>query len=171
MVRLFSTTLILLGFTVGPLSTSEADQQGIEFFEKRIRPVLVRHCYKCHSRQAAEVQAGLLLDTRVGIRQGGDSGAVVVPGHAAASRLILALRYRGPEMPPDGKLPKAVIADFERWVKIGAPDPRNKPDPLQAGTTDCHGLCGRRYSPSMCELPSDNDGGYLTHTRTKGVTA
>jgi len=133
LVRLLSATLILLGFTVGPLSALEADQQGIEFFEKRIRPVLVRHCYKYHSQQTAEVQVGLLLDTRVGIRQGGNSGAFVVPGQAAASRLILALRYRGPEMPPDGKLPKAVIADFERWVKIGAPDPRNKPDPFAGG--------------------------------------
>jgi hypothetical protein len=101
------------------------DPKGIEFFEKRIRPVLVTHCYECHSQGAKAVKGNLLLDTREGIRQGGDTGAAVVPGKVAASLLIGALKYDGFEMPPKGKLPDAVIADFEKWIELGAPDPRD----------------------------------------------
>ncbi len=94
------------------------------FFETKIRPVLVTHCYSCHSTQAPKVKGGLLLDTRAGIRKGGDSGPAVVPGQLDQSLLLTALRYEGPQMPPKGQLPAAVIADFEKWVALGAPDPR-----------------------------------------------
>lgn len=99
------------------------DAAGIEFFEKRIRPVLVTHCYECHSA-GKKKQGGLLLDSRAAIRRGGDSGPGVVPGKPGESQLIDALRYESFEMPPKGKLSKAVIADFVKWIRIGAPDPR-----------------------------------------------
>ena len=99
------------------------DDAGIDFFEKRIRPVLAEHCYECHAA-GKKRQGGLLLDTRAGIRRGGDSGEAVVPGKPSDSLLLSALRYDSFEMPPKGRLPKQVIADFEKWIRLGAPDPR-----------------------------------------------
>jgi hypothetical protein len=113
---------------------------GVEFFEKKIRPVLVEHCYQCHSADAKKnkkLKAGLLLDTRDGLLKGGDSGPAVVPGKAQDSLLLKVLRHSGDtKMPPKGKLPDAVIADFETWVKIGAPDPRVGDAPLAAKEID-----------------------------------
>src|SRR5438067_13572051 len=90
---------------------SPLDPKAIEFFEKKIRPLLAEHCYACHSTNAAaqkKLKGGLLLDTRDGVRAGGDSGRIVVPGKPADSLLIEALRYDGDlKMPPKGKLPAA----------------------------------------------------------------
>ncbi|MCG8650674.1 MAG: xanthan lyase, partial [Pirellulales bacterium] len=98
---------------------------SVEFFENRIRPVLVKHCYECHSAEADEVGGSLVLDSSTGMLQGGDSGPVIQPGDAQASILISALRYESTEMPPQGQLPDRVIKDFERWVSAGAIDPRS----------------------------------------------
>ena len=98
--------------------------EQIEFFEQKIRPVLVKHCYQCHSAAAKKVQGGLLLDSRAATLKGGDSGPAVVPEQIEESLLIAALRQESFEMPPKGKLPAAVVADFVKWVKMGAPDPR-----------------------------------------------
>jgi Protein of unknown function (DUF1553)/Protein of unknown function (DUF1549)/Planctomycete cytochrome C len=110
---------------------SAADPAGVEFFEKKIRPVLTEHCYKCHSAEASQankLKGGLLLDDRDGLLKGGESGPAIVPGDPKKSLLIRALGHDGdPRMPPKGKLPDAVIADFETWVKSGAPDPRTAP--------------------------------------------
>ncbi len=100
------------------------------FFESRIRPVLVESCYGCHSQEAGKSKGGLLLDTREGIRTGGDTGPAVVPGDLEKSLLIGAIRWHDPDtgMPPEnkgGKLADSVIADFETWVRGGAPDPRD----------------------------------------------
>ena len=108
---------------------NKPDPKGVEFFENKIRPVLVAHCYSCHSADAAKgnkLKAGLALDTRDGLRKGGETGPAVVPGKPDQSLLVKTMRYAAdaPEMPPKGKLPDAVIADFEAWVKMGAPDPR-----------------------------------------------
>src|SRR5437899_2329443 len=99
--------------------------EQIEFFEKKIRPVLVNHCYKCHSASAKKVRSGLLLDSRDGIRNGGERGPAVVPSDPAASLLLKALRYEELQMPPGGKLPAPVIEDFATWIKQGAVDPRD----------------------------------------------
>jgi hypothetical protein len=96
----------------------------VDFFEKRIRPVLARHCYRCHSAGAKKLRAGLLLDSRDGLRRGGDSGPAVVPGDPAASLLFRALRYEEYQMPPAGKLPARVVADFKTWIRQGAAYPR-----------------------------------------------
>jgi len=100
--------------------------ESFDFFEKKIRPVLVEKCYSCHSADAKKVRGGLLLDTRDGLRKGGDTGPSVVPGDAAKSLILKALRYQdGLDMPPSGRLPDAVAKDFEQWIKDGAADPRD----------------------------------------------
>ena len=104
------------------------DREGIDFFERKIRPVLVERCYGCHSAEAAEekkLKAGLLLDTRAGIRQGGETGPAVVPREPDKSELIAAIMHESFEMPPDGKLADDVIADFRKGIEMGAPDPRD----------------------------------------------
>ncbi len=101
-----------------------ADQ--LTFFEARIRPLLVKHCYECHSSESEELQGGLLVDSRPTLRRGGDNGPAVVPGDADASLIMQAVRYEnGMEMPPDAKLSAAEIADLEQWVTSGAADPRS----------------------------------------------
>jgi hypothetical protein len=109
------------------LLTSGARGDGVEFFEKKVRPVLVEHCYQCHSGQAKKKRGGLLLDSREGLRKGGDTGPAVVPGKPGESLLLRAVRHSDDmlKMPPKGKLPDAVVADLEAWVKMGAPDPRD----------------------------------------------
>ncbi|MGK0189959.1 MAG: hypothetical protein ACI9R3_005778 [Verrucomicrobiales bacterium] len=99
------------------------------FFESKIRPVLVAHCYKCHSFEGGKSKGGLLLDTRDGIRKGGDSGSAVVPGKVDESLLVAAISHAQPdlEMPPKKpKLSAAVIADFKKWIAAGAADPRTE---------------------------------------------
>ncbi len=98
------------------------------FFEKEVRPLLVAKCYECHSGEdGAEPDGGLLLDSRAGWMQGGDSGAAITPGNPDASLLIKAINYQDSElsMPPDGKLSDQEIGVLTRWIKMGAPDPRD----------------------------------------------
>ena len=96
-----------------------------EFFERKIRPVLVESCYECHSSGAKKIKGGLVLDSRAGVQKGGDTGPAITPGDPEASLLIQAIRHTDPELTmPKQKLPAQVIADFEAWVKMGAPDPR-----------------------------------------------
>src|SRR3954454_6038488 len=107
------------------------DPDGVAFFEAKIRPVLVERCYSCHSCAARRPKGGLRLDSRESMRQGGNSGPAVVPGNLQESLLILAIEQEDEafQMPPRGKLPEPVIADFRRWVEMGAPDPRLAPTP------------------------------------------
>ena len=96
----------------------------IEFFEKSVRPILVEHCYECHSSR--EVSGGLRLDDREAVRRGGDSGPAIRPGNSERSLLIEAVRYgnRDLQMPPKNSLTDEQIATLETWVSMGAPDPR-----------------------------------------------
>jgi hypothetical protein len=98
---------------------------GVEFFEKNIRPVLSSQCYQCHASDAKQIKGGLVLDSRAGIRRGGDSGAAVVPKDLGESLIIDALKHDSFKMPPKGKLPEKVILAFETWIEMGAPDPRD----------------------------------------------
>jgi hypothetical protein len=102
----------------------DATPEQLNFFEKKIRPVLVAHCYECHAANAKKLQGRLLVDSRAGLLAGGESGPAVVPRNVDESLLVSALRYDSFEMPPKGKLPDAVIADFERWIRDGAADSR-----------------------------------------------
>ena len=113
----------------GKVPESVANAAATDFFEAKIRPVLVQHCYKCHSGESTPIQGSLLLDSAVGVRKGGDSGPSVVPGRIEESLLLSAMKYDGLEMPPNKKLPDNVIADFETWIRNGAVDPRNENAP------------------------------------------
>ncbi len=120
-LRLALGLLLAVG---GPARGADA---GVAFFEKKVRPVLVQHCYPCHSAAAKKQKGGLALDSRPALRKGGESGPAVVPGQPEQSRLIRAVRHTDEtlKMPPKAKLPDAVIADLEEWVRMGAPDPRD----------------------------------------------
>ncbi|MBM4114182.1 MAG: DUF1549 domain-containing protein, partial [Phycisphaerae bacterium] len=111
--------------------------EQLRFFESKIRPVLIEHCYGCHSNQVARPKAGLLLDTRDAMLRGGRGGPAIVPGDPESSPLILAIRYDDSDlaMPPKGALPESVVADFVEWVRQGAPDPRESPT-SRSGTDD-----------------------------------
>ena len=120
------------------LPAVRAQDAGIEFFERKIRPVLVEHCYECHAVSAKKVRGDLLLDSREGVRKGGVSGPAIVLGDPDKSLLIKAVRHAEgvTKMPKKGKLPAAVIADLEAWVKMGAPDPRDKAAGKSANSWD-----------------------------------
>jgi hypothetical protein len=119
-LRALTAALLVLSVS----SAEELSKEHIEFFEKKIRPVLVDHCYECHSAQSEKLKGKLLLDSRDASRKGGETGPAVVPGDPDASLVVQALRYENFEMPPKGKLPAQTIADFEKWIKDGATDPR-----------------------------------------------
>ncbi|MEO8128935.1 MAG: PSD1 and planctomycete cytochrome C domain-containing protein [Bryobacteraceae bacterium] len=105
------------------------------FFETKIRPVLATKCYGCHSSKLKAPMGGLILDTKAGMQKGGALGPILVPGKPGESQLVKALRFTDPQlqMPPTGKLPDTVIADFEQWIASGAVDPR-KDAPTTAST-------------------------------------
>jgi hypothetical protein len=105
--------------------TKPTDEQ-LTFFESRIRPLLVKHCYECHSQEAKDLGGSLLLDSRSGILKGGDTAPPIVPGDPEASLLIKAVRRKDPnlQMPPDEPLSDVEVADLEQWVKMRSPDPR-----------------------------------------------
>ena len=99
------------------------DKQAEEFFEREVRPIFVEHCQSCHGAKKQEMS--LRLDSAEGLRQGSDSGAVVVAGDPINSLLIEAVRYGGDtKMPPKGKLSEKAIASLEKWVKQGAVWPK-----------------------------------------------
>ena len=101
-------------------------EEGHDFFEKRIRPLLEDRCYDCHSTEAGKAKGGLKLDTREGWAKGGESGPAIVPGKPDDSLLITGVRYwdKSFQMPPKHPLPPELVADLIEWVKLGAPDPR-----------------------------------------------
>ncbi|MBX3420050.1 MAG: PSD1 domain-containing protein [Pirellulaceae bacterium] len=104
--------------------TSPPTTEQIKFFETKIRPVLIRECYSCHSNQVGQVRAGLWLDTAQGLLTGGVSGPAIVPGNVDESLLWNAINHIDYAMPPKRKLPEKVLADFRVWIEMGAPDPR-----------------------------------------------
>src|SRR5262245_30715347 len=118
-----STRLVLAGAALIASGAARGDVAGdIEFFERKIRPLLVERCYECHS-EGKKIKAGLRLDHAEGWLRGGDSGPAVVPGNVEQSPLIKAVRYSGVEfeaMPPKSALAAAEVALLEDWVKRGA---------------------------------------------------
>lgn len=113
-----------------PLATSpaqEISQEHLQFFEKNIRPVLIESCYKCHSAESDKVKGGLLLDSKQGAILGGETGDPgVTPGQPHNSSIFTAMTWEDEDMqmPPKQKLPDDVIANFKKWIEMGAPDPR-----------------------------------------------
>ena len=120
---LFATLLL----AASRASAAEFDKKGLDYFESKIRPVLVKNCYQCHSAKAAsegKLKGKLQLDTREGARRGGETGPAVVPGKPNESLLVNALRHEDFEMPPKNKLPDSLVGHFVKWIEMGAPDPR-----------------------------------------------
>ncbi len=104
-------------------ATPEPTPEQVKFFEERVRPILAANCYKCHG---SEQQKGKLrLDLREMALSGGESGAVIVPGHPDKSLLVEAVKWESLEMPPSGKLSEQNIATLAEWIKLGAPMPKD----------------------------------------------
>jgi hypothetical protein len=123
----------LLGLATGTsalFAQAPSDLAQLDFFEKNIRPVLSNSCYECHSQESKSLKGGLMVDTREGLLQGGDSGPALIPGSPEKSLLMTSIRHehKDPDMampPKKEKLSAAVLANFEAWVRMGAPDPRS----------------------------------------------
>lgn len=110
-------------------SLGHCADERIAFFETHIRPVLVERCYECHSSAANKSQGELLLDSRTAMLEGGTSGPALIPNDPNNSLIMEALRYQSLEMPPSGKLDDSLIAKFDQWIRMGAPDPRELSGP------------------------------------------
>ena len=122
-LSLVLVTASVLAATDAPLANDD-----LAFFEKRIRPILVGRCYECHSVESGKSKGGLRVDSREALRRGGDTRPAVVPGNLDKSLLIEAIRYGNQDlkMPPKGRLSEEAVADFETWVRMNAPDPRDE---------------------------------------------
>lgn len=142
----FSVALVaLLGVAV-----CAAQDERIEFFEKKIRPVLEEHCLACHSGKLEEPLGGLRLDSRDAVLRGGGNGPALVAGDPEQSLIVKALGYKDPtlKMPPTGKLPDRTIDDFRHWIAQGAEDPRIAEPKKQASQPSGPGTTiaeGRRW--------------------------
>ncbi|MCA9126808.1 MAG: PSD1 domain-containing protein [Planctomycetales bacterium] len=128
-VTIFETVLALtLAFFASSVTNEccaqELDPEQVKFFETKIRPVLIKECYGCHSNQSGNVRGGLRLDTKTLTHIGGSSGPAIVPGNLDESLLYNAITHQDFIMPPKRQLPAAVIDDFRTWIEMGAPDPR-----------------------------------------------
>ena len=129
------------------LASDPTAEDNRRFFETKIRPLLVKHCYSCHSSQSKPVEGGLRLDSRPGWKQGGDSGIAIVPGSPAKSRLMRAVEYTDEDlaMPPAGVLNKANIQLIREWIARGAPDPRTDSTPVNAKPRPIEWAQARRH--------------------------
>jgi cytochrome c553 len=145
--------------------------QDLQFFETRVRPVLVDRCYKCHSHDADKIKGGLMLDTREGMLHGGDTGPAVDPGKPGDSLIIDAISYKDADlqMPPKGeRLSEQQVADIAEWIRRGAPDPRSL---VAKGSSSTYGGVGRDHwsflpvrrqavpavsDAAWCQTPVDN---------------
>ena len=147
-----------IAFCAGTWHAVAADPttDQIAFFEAKVRPLLVKHCYECHSADAKKLKGSLLLDSKEGWMAGGDSGEVLEPGKPNDSRLVDSVRYtnRDLQMPPKYKLTEAEIAVLESWVTMGAPDPRTGVKIAKASGIDwekgrSHWSCQPVTNPSL----------------------
>lgn len=117
-------------------SAATLPPEQLEFFESKIRPVLASECLECHGME--KQKGGLRLDYRDGWKAGGDTGPAIVPGEPAKSLLLKSIRHEDPDLLMPSKRPKLSdtnIADFEKWIALGAPDPRDQPTALAASVS------------------------------------
>src|SRR5947209_3433259 len=131
--RLAALTLATIAWSSAGLRAGD----DLDFFEKKVRPLLVQNCHSCHSASGKQ-KGGLRLDSRSAILHGGDGGPAVVPGQPERSRLVTAVGYADVDlqMPPKGKLPDAAVADLTEWVRRGAPWPQEDSAKATAGGFD-----------------------------------
>jgi hypothetical protein len=122
--RSIALTLTLCAGSVA--MAAPADDAKIAFFEKNVRPILIKRCYECHSAESGKTKGGLSIDSREAILKGGDSGPALIAGNPEKSHIIESIRYQNQDlqMPPKGAMPAAEVKALEEWVKMGAPDPR-----------------------------------------------
>ncbi|WP_206028746.1 PSD1 and planctomycete cytochrome C domain-containing protein [Thalassoroseus pseudoceratinae] len=145
-----------------------ANSEGVKFFESKIRPIFLKHCYGCHSTQAGKAKGGLKVDTSESLFRGGDSGSALVPRKPDDSLLYQVLLYRDDvsQMPPSGKLPASTVHDIRRWIEMGAPDPRViKPSPAVTSQIDID--AGRNhwaYQSPVHREPNANEGDVWAQT-------
>ena len=138
----------------------ELTTEELKFFESKIRPIFAEYCYKCHSAEE-KIKGGLQLDNRAGLRHGGDSGVVLVPGKPAESLLVTAITWADEdyEMPPKQKLPASAIANIKKWIEMGAPDPRGSEKVVLENSIDIEE--GRKFwsfqKPRRPALPEVKD--------------
>lgn len=166
--RLIAAGLVMLFTTAVRAATSAVDR---DFFESKIRPILAQVCYECHSA-AGKKKGGLLLDSRAGWQAGGETGPVIIPGDASKSLFMQAIRHEKEDlkMPKAGaKLVDGAIADFEKWIDAGAPDPRDKPPSKAelAEATDWKQVLARRKTENWAFRPVGNPP--VPQTRSTGA--
>jgi cytochrome c553 len=161
-----SIALIVFGFSSSNSYAQAVTKEGIVFFEKSVRPLFAKHCYKCHSSSKGEDKGGLILDSQAGWMEGGDSGPAIVPGNLSESILIEAIEQKDPDfaMPPKYKLSSSEIEDLKKWISMGAPDPRDgtpvKPTPSKINIAE-----GRNFwsfqSAKASTLPDVSDKNWI----------
>lgn len=148
------------GLAEEPATDESPGSTGVAFFEAKIRPVLIERCYDCHSAESGSAEGELLVDSRTAIRRGGTRGPAVVPRHPEASLLLSAVMHRHDDlkMPPkEEPLSAEIIADFRKWIDMGAPDPRTSDAP-STGDAWPGGDAAREhwaYQPPQMATPPD----------------
>ncbi len=160
---LFATITVFLSLAIGRPTSAEDSlpAESLDFFESKIRPLLINHCYECHSLESGEASGGLRLDSATASHAGGSHGAAVVPGDLSASTLVKAIEYDDPElqMPPEGKLQAEQIELLKHWIEIGAPDPREETAPKTVSplerdpSTHWAFVAPQRSAPSATNVP------------------
>ena len=147
---------------LAPLHSSAKESlpaEQVEFFEDKIRPLLVEHCYECHDSQNGKMKGGLALNHPGGILAGGDTGPSLVAGDPEKSLIVEAVRYknRDLQMPPKTPLPESAVKDLEKWVQMGAPDPRPEIEDHAKPLEGMSAEEGRKFwsfrAPQAPELP------------------
>lgn len=160
-------TMLLIALGGAPMIGAEPSPAppAEQFFESKVRPILVDNCLKCHG--AAKQKGGLRLDSRAAVLAGGDRGPAIMPDRPEASLLIKAIEYAGDlKMPPSKKLPAGQIADLVRWVKLGAPWPKEEVSgvaPVRHGEFQIteHDRAHWAFQPvKRPALPAVRDGGW-----------
>lgn len=179
-MRLLITSAALAALLAAPVRGSEITNEGRDFFESKIRPVLIAECYDCHGPKKAK--GGLRVDSRDAILQGGDSGPTLVPGDPAKSLLIQSLAHTHEDealhMPKDGaKLDDATLQHFVEWIRMGAPDPRDKPEPVLSAEQSWEQTLAQRkqwwcFQPvKSTPLPEVKDGAWSQHPVDRFILA
>jgi hypothetical protein len=122
----------------GPTGTQTA---AADFFNQKILPVLQQKCFECH-QSGKKMKGGLAMDSRAALFAGGDSGPSLVPGDAAKSLLYIAMTYEDADlqMPPRERLSASVLADFKKWIEMGAPFGPSATPPAMVSAPDNAGF-------------------------------
>lgn len=155
--------LVAVSCGIAPARADEAKPEQVEFFEKKIRPVLAKNCYACHSSATAAPMGGLRVDTRDALLRGGKGGPAVKPGDLSGSSLWQAITYEHSiKMPPSGKLPPEQVADLRTWIEQGAAGPRDETNPKRSGLDLAQGKRFWSFQPiSNPPVPSVKASGWV----------